>query len=230
MREESYRWAWQTLVEELDGRLARYEGKEVGLRPEARGWLECLRYMRRKAKALARRMGRMAPVALSWQIDRQAMWLQLKQGGETTCPCCGRYMKVYNRRIHHEMARFLVWLVHRSYKQKGGWVHVRNFPHSRSGDYAKLMYWDLIEPKPHAESPTSRESGYWRPTEDGVRFARGLLAVPTYAQVFDNEVQGHAGPPVFIRHALGTRFDYDELVQKWPVGHVQAQKDTSGNI
>jgi hypothetical protein len=82
------------------------------------------------------------------------------------------------------------------------------------------MYWDLIEPRPKEDDPKKRDSGWWRPTEDGVRFAHSHLAVPKYALVFDGEVQEYAGGGVFIRDALGTRFDYEEVKRKVAAGRV----------
>jgi hypothetical protein len=174
--------------------------------------------MRRKAKVLERRMRREgATVALGAVVEER--WAALKDDGETSCPCCGRHMQVYNRNIYRGMAIFLIWLVHQ-YESGHEWVHISKFPRSRSGDYAKLMYWNLIEPRPKEDDHEKRDSGYWRPTEDGIRFAHCHLAVPKYALVFDGEVQGFAGGGVFIRDTLGTRFDYDEITCKIAAGKI----------
>lgn len=209
--EQGYKWAWNALVEELDGRIACYADQEAGLHPEARGWLGCLQHMRRKTKALARRMKRESTKLPFGEITER-MWNALHEDGETHCPCCGRYMKVYRRSIHHEMAYFLIWLVHH-YEAGAEWSHISSFPRSRSGDYAKLMFWNLIEPKPHEDDSQKRSSGWWRPTKDGIAFAHSRAAVPRHALVFDNELQRLTGGHIFIREALGKHFVYEEVLQ-----------------
>lgn len=219
--EGSYRWAWGELVTELDERLKLYKGKEADLTAEARGWLHCLQFMRRKTKVLMRKLNRLEGAGRTLGSAADEMWAQLRDDGKTHCACCGRLMQVYRRSIHHEMAYFLIWLVYQ-YEAGKEWVHISAFPRSRSGDYAKLMYWNLIEPKPKEDDPEKRESGWWRPTREGIAFAHSHAAVPKHALVFDNEVQRLAGGHIFIREALGKHFVYEEVVQevrhavKWP--------------
>lgn len=218
MTERGYRWAWEQLEADFNKKIEDYENHERDLSPQARGWLTGMRFMRRQMRQLQRKMNREG-ARQEWGEAVDEMWRTLRDEGETHCVACDRYMKVYPRKILPDMARFLLWLVHR-HQQSGQWSHVREYSDTRSGDYAKLLYWDLIEPRYSDDGSGRRQSGYWRPTEDGVRFALGHLAVARHALVFDNAVEGYAGGAVFIREALGTRFDYDELMQKWPIRHI----------
>ena len=45
-------------------------------------------------------------------------------GKGTKCPCCGRIVKIYKRRFHAEMGRFLVALV-KAYKQHARFYSTR---------------------------------------------------------------------------------------------------------
>ena len=70
--------------------------------------------------------------------------------------------------------------------QKSGkdnpWLHVemdfRDVSIPSRGDYAKLRYWDLIEPKPGTSDRGGRTNGFWRLTNKGRAFVNGEIAVP----------------------------------------------------
>ena len=77
----------------------------------------------------------------------------------------------------------------------------------------KLYHWGLIEEM--AKDPgdtTRRTSGLWRPTEKGVQFVQCLLQVPKRVYLYNNEILGWDDQTVTIRDALGTKFDYAELM------------------
>jgi hypothetical protein len=68
------------------------------------------------------------------------------------------------------MALFLIWAV-RSYEHDTRWIHVRDFPYCRGGgDYGKLVYWGLIEPKYNIKLRYKTVKGLWSSTFKGRQF------------------------------------------------------------
>jgi hypothetical protein len=131
----------------------------------------------------------------------------------TRCPCCGNYVKSYKRKFTHDMARFMVLLVW-TFERTGNWVDITTF-NFRGGDYAKVLFWKLAEHKPNTDDPEKKESGMWRPTELGIKFAHKLESVPTYAHLnWNGEFEGNSGPQLFIDKALQNKFNYTDLVEE----------------
>ena len=142
-------------------------------------------------------------VAEDWVLNNAA------EGVE--CPCCGQLAKVYRRKLYSSMAYALITI----YGAKGdgeGWLHVPSLLNgkgsvSRGGDFAKLVYWGLLEP--HKEG-----KGYYRITARGRDFVECRCAVPAAVFVFDGELLNHdVEQMVTINEALGTKFNYEELME-----------------
>jgi hypothetical protein len=130
------------------------------------------------------------------ELDQAKAEFESKLEEGTTCPCCRRFTKVYKRPLHAGMARFLWWLV-----RKSGEVRDRS---ERGGDYAKLLFWGLIE--------ASETRNFFRPTVEGQRFVRGEITVPKYAHVYDGVLLRKEGPGVFFKDCVGKSFDLHELL------------------
>jgi hypothetical protein len=130
------------------------------------------------------------------------------------CPCCGQTAKVYGRKYNLSEAYSLIWLV----KESGPlmrWVNVpENAPKGliKSREFPKNRYWGLIEPKPNDDDPKKKDSGIWRPTDKGVNFAYNRIRLEQRVFLYDNHVVGFASETMSILDALGTRFDYEELM------------------
>lgn len=155
-------------------------------------------------------------------IEAKAEVLAGRDDG-VACPCCGQYCKVYQRTLNSAMARFLIWLVleyeHRWTDDHGGhlWISVNDGPliqnRKGGGDFAKLRYWGLIEQMAN-DDDTKRTSGYWRPTSIGIAFAHDRITVPKQVKLYLNDPIGFSEERVSIRDALGTKFDYQELMAR----------------
>jgi len=131
----------------------------------------------------------------------------------TTCPCCGNNVKSYKRKFTSDMARFMILLVW-TFERTGNWVSAPalNF---HGGDYAKVRFWGLADHKPNLNDPTKKESGLWRPTELGIKFAHKLESIPTYVHLNWNGVfEGTSGPQLFVDKALQNKFNYTELISQ----------------
>lgn len=131
------------------------------------------------------------------------------------CPCCGKYVKVYKRKLNSGMASVLLRFV-RLHGQKYDpekWVHI----HDVFGGYGQdhrdwplLRHWGLIEQRTGAEN----SSGYWRPTKNGLAFAFGDILVPAYVYLYTNTPTGFSDVFTDIRESLGDKLNYEELLGK----------------
>lgn len=129
-----------------------------------------------------------------------------------TCPCCAQYAKVYNRTITTQMAISL--LEFRREAPQGEWGHAPTILHNKKrpiGDFPKLRYWGLIEEE-KVRRPDGGRAGWWRITQDGEDFIAGRIGVPQYAHIYDGRRLSLSGDLVLFADALGTPFDYTELM------------------
>jgi hypothetical protein len=140
--------------------------------------------------------------------------LKRKEKGGTDCPCCKQHVQEYPRPIHSGMARVLI-AIYRADVPDGGWLHISIIGnHSWTGDYAKLRYWGLLESKPNQDPhiKEKKDSGLWRITEKGKKFARGEIKVRKTMIIFRAEVLEEKGELVSIHECLSKKFDYQELM------------------
>jgi len=149
-------------------------------------------------------------------------WLRVQAEAGARCPCCTQHTKIYKRNITSSMALFLLALVRESERDPAAWIHVPTCEFRASGPWAKkaairhdwgmLAYWKLIEQSDATPSSGAKTAGLWRTTQAGRDFAKERLKVPKYARVFDGRVLGLDGAHVGIQDALGTKFNYAELM------------------
>lgn len=135
---------------------------------------------------------------------------RMKTREGTRCPCCEQFCKVYRRKISSPMAR---WLIHAVFLWKKNEVSLHAGDDwsvailKGSGDFAKLRFWGLIEPL---------HGNRWYPTALGTDFVQDRVTVPEVALVFNDACLGFDGARVRIRDALGSRFNYDEIMAATP--------------
>lgn len=165
----------------------------------------------------------MSPALFLNEARKQTM-AAAPQGVE--CPCCGQLVKVYKRRLNTALAHALILISQRLPKREDEvWFHVPTFLASqtstatiRGGDWAKLVYWDLIEPMPAMRADGSKRSGYYRITTKGIQFAADKLTLPKYAYVYNQTLYGlsdggkYPKESTTIKEALGAKFNYGELM------------------
>jgi hypothetical protein len=138
---------------------------------------------------------------------------KLEEGAE--CPCCRQRAQAYCRKLNSGMAASMVWL-YQSYARMGywGWVDTGKAPKYilRSREWGKLAHWNLAKAKPNNDK-AKKASGLWKPTPYGMSFARGLGRVPSHVHLYDNKVLGFSGDEISVVEALGSKFDYEELMR-----------------
>lgn len=138
---------------------------------------------------------------------------QLDKGKAAKCPACTQTVKVYPRKIYSTMVYHLIEL-YKLNKVKAEYYHVTEFCPKHPGDFAKLVYWNLIEEMPKDEHDThKRTSGYWKITEMGKKFVENKLTVAQTVDVFNGNPLRMHGNPVTIVEVLGKKFSYKELME-----------------
>lgn len=154
-------------------------------------------------------------------VDEVRAWLSSVFDSGAPCPCCDQLVKLYQRKLPAPTARALIVVYQES---EEGFVHLPSLVAEKlpwlagQGGYAGTMarHWALIEGMPAQRDDGSDRTGMYRLTMRGRLFVRGLVAIPKYALLYNDELLGHVGPDVFIREALGHKFDYDELMAGHP--------------
>jgi hypothetical protein len=129
------------------------------------------------------------------------------------CPCCERLVKLYKRKLHAEMAKFLIKLVV-MFKRDKGWHSSREILPSAvkaSTDGSYLVYWGLIEKMP-SENPAGGKAGMYRPTQSGIDFVENKISVASHIHMLCGKHVGFGKMQVTIVDCLGSRFDYGELM------------------
>ncbi len=127
----------------------------------------------------------------------------------TTCPLCHGHVQIYRRKVNAGMARSLIAMY-----QVGGksWVHLPSQIGARSREEGKLAYWGLVEEE-KIRRPDGGRPGYWRVTDRGEAFVRCRISIPKYAVVYNGKVlEFDQTQMIDIREAIGTKFDYTELM------------------
>lgn len=126
------------------------------------------------------------------------------------CPCCGQLARKYKRKLNSTMARGLIWLV----RQGPRWVDVpAEGPRwlTKTNQHATLRWWDLVE-RLSSDDPAKKHSGMWQATQVGIDFVYRRTTVPAHVYHFNNTVMGFSGESIDIEAALGSHFDYAEMM------------------
>lgn len=153
--------------------------------------------------------GNMDIVDRANRIKQMRTTVQTQLDDGVHCPTCGQFAKVYKRQITGTSAAALIAM----YKACGyvDYVYLPDVLDRKQADEAKLTHWGLIEEKPISRTDGGR-AGWWKLTDDGVRFVLGRLSVPKYAHIYDSKLMGMSGDPVTIQDCLGKKFNYQELM------------------
>ena len=166
------------------------------------------------------------PEAATWTLEQVKAWVQANSAEGFTCPACLRFGKTYWRKLNSSMAYCLI-LIHKFYRDHSEYerrfIHMNGYIASLSnlpprmkaavrGDFCKLRFWGFIEGKDEFREDGSERNGYWRITEAGHLFARGLTSAAARIQTYNDELLGMDDRRVTIQEALGKKFNYAELM------------------
>lgn len=142
-------------------------------------------------------------------------WLADRVGSGARCPCCNQYAKVYRRQINSGMARSLIAMY--LHGPQGQWVHLPTQVGARSREEGKLRYWGLVEEQVDVQRDDGGRAGYWRLTDAGRAWVTGQSTVPKFVAVYNNTVLRSYGTQVSVSDALGSKFNYTELMRPRPL-------------
>lgn len=147
-------------------------------------------------------------------------WLRTQADGGTTCPCCTQFVKVYKRTLPNATARVMIALWRRGEGRDYLFLPdildlMKGTPHQ--GGYGTLgQFWGLLQQQPGLRADGSHRVGWWRLTDLGRLFVTADTKVPKFAHIYNGRCLKLSGPPWSVRDALGTKFDYDELMGHKP--------------
>ncbi len=138
-------------------------------------------------------------------------WIAARFDEGADCPCCDQRVQRYRRKLNSNMAVFLISLVRASRARSATtWISHLDLSY-RGRDYSTVSFWGLAETAVVADGD-KRTSGMWRITPKGVAFARGGLSVPSHVYIYNNQELGFSEAEIGIVEALGSRFNYQELI------------------
>lgn len=132
------------------------------------------------------------------------------------CPCCGQFVKKYNRKITSSMAYGLLLLSKLSPEKK--WIHVDEIvkisaiSHKAIADFPKFKYWGLIIASDEQREDGSKRNGMWMITDKGRDFVNGVVKIPSRVLIYNSKFIGFDGDDVTIQEILGEKFNYRELM------------------
>lgn len=135
---------------------------------------------------------------------RRALLEKMWEG--TTCPCCGRYAKIYSRTLNAGMVADLERLYLEGGAAQLGWVSWRRVwsnDRGRGKEFQRMRFWGLIQ-------QSDSEPGVWKVTPKGERFLLGLEVVPKRVSIFDGKKIGDDGT-ISVEEALGRQFKPEEV-------------------
>lgn len=125
------------------------------------------------------------------------------------CPACSQNVAMSVRPLDAKMAHLMVAMYR---ADPYGWHHAPSLTGDKGGDSVKSRHWGLIEGRDGHREDGNPRNGYWRLTDLGRRFVRSEATVPRWALLYNEECHLLDGPPVTIQEALGTGFDYREMI------------------
>lgn len=127
------------------------------------------------------------------------------------CPSCGQFVKLYIRKLGSAQSRALIRTYHLNKEQE--WVHIREISKeiNITGDYAKLVYWGLIEEKENQDTK-KKNSGFWKITQRGKDFVECKISLPSHVMIYNSKFQGFKDSFVMITECIGKKFNYSELI------------------
>lgn len=162
----------------------------------------------RKWRTYAEDMRKIAAEASDDATEYVASYVRDRRDKGVVCPGCGQLAKIYRRKVNSGMARSLIAM----YRAGGTtWVDVTEVTDRRSREEGKLAYWGLVEEFPEGREDGGR-AGMWRVTNLGRSFVLGHTTVPQTAEVYNGMCLRTYGPDTSIVTALGTKFNYSELM------------------
>jgi len=151
---------------------------------------------------------------------RERFFREAEKPKGSFCPCCGRFGKVYKRKLSRPMANGLLWLFTVFLEDGDEFVSIGDrgprYVVRSNGSVSSNEWWGLAEEKPNPDDPKKRTSGNWKITPKGRQFVREEIRVPSHCIIFNKRTLGFTDDLISIVDALGRPFNYRELMEDSP--------------
>jgi hypothetical protein len=148
-------------------------------------------------------------------------YLKANWGKGVECPCCGQFVKLYKRTLNSGMAVTLIRIYNLTEHIDLNlppviWIDVKDFLRQKryhnGHDWTLLRFWGLLEQQVSEDNPEQKHSGFWKITEKGKDFVKNKIIVPKQLLHFNQTPYGFVGKEITITDALGSKFNYQELM------------------
>lgn len=138
----------------------------------------------------------------------------LKEGG--LCPHCHQFVKRYKRKINSGMAITLI-NIYKFNKENKDFFHVEDYGTKNnikiSHDFSLLRFWNLIEKCNGEKDDGNKNIGFYKITPRGIDFVEKKINVKKSVFLFNDKFLGFSDEEINIKDALGSKFNYDELME-----------------
>lgn len=149
-------------------------------------------------------MGKLFNPEMTIREGRRVLNKKVEAKKQVVCPMCKRKAGPDRRKLQPKMVFNLVQFYRHDKFGTATAAEALGKPEvARSGDYAKLAYWGLMEVV---------RPGLFRMTKKGRLFVRGRATVPEYALLYRRRFFGLEGDQVSIFDCLG-KYDYKKLMK-----------------
>jgi len=140
--------------------------------------------------------------------------------GGAICPLCRQHAQVYKWSLYSTAAHALILFLRLGARKTP--IHtsrIKDLGHRGQGDINRLRLWGFAVEE-RVRRPDDGRAGFWWITSKGEDFAQMRMTVPKHVWVYATRVLRHEGDPITIEDALGTKFNYRELMDgNWGDGH-----------
>ena len=151
-------------------------------------------------------------------LSEARAWLLANRAAGTRCLCCNRLVKIYPRTFPRATALLMIELWRRNEGRDYSFVpdilNTMTGTVAQGGDGRKGWLWGLMEQEPGHRDDGSNRRGWWRLTDSGREFVLGEIRVPQIAYVCNNAVLGYSDEFWSIHDALGSEFNYAEMMER----------------
>ena len=140
------------------------------------------------------------------------------------CKICDQNVKLYKRNFNSAMSLVMIKIAEETKALEGFqtpiWIQVENLlkaapdiPSTARGDFPKAVHWGLLEKQPGERDDGSTRMGFYQITQKGEDFVNGKITIPKWVKLYNKEIIGFAEDPITIKEALGTKFNYEEMMR-----------------
>jgi len=143
-----------------------------------------------------------------------------------SCPLCAQTIKMYERKFTSSQAAFLLrmaFLVGFDTSIEIHYSEVNDKLGFCCNEYGSIGRWGLIE-KCLEKRADGNSNGFWHLTNEGVLFAKGESRISGTIMIYNDRRYAFGGDLIYIKDALGDRFDYDELMSDIKFAPINKKK------